>query len=789
MRDWNLGAGDPLCLTISADARLCAPDYANDHVWELEPGSGDPRALSLHTTYGLRARSARLFPRFSENNRTLTDPYEFASPPRLKHFFPNFLTLRFSPFPDLEVVYDIWAAQSQVLSGRLALVNHSTSDRLIRLELCGLLVPLEGGNFSPIQISAAHVLAGQAGDLAPVLFLTGGPRPGPGPYPSLALDVELGIGATRAFTWAEAALGDPQSSFELARRTAARPWEAERARIELVNLSQTIEIQTGDLEWDAAFAFSQCLAQRLFLPAGGDLPEASFVQAREPDHGYSAKGDGSDLPAAWSGQTPLDSYFLASVIPASVPLLKGVLSNFLAVQTPEGFVDCRPGLGGQRGKFLAAPMLASLAWKLHQAGGDAAFLSQIYRALNVFFWAWFYPSHDRNRDGLPEWDHVLQTGYEDHPLFSQWHPWSQGVDIRTVFHPALAAMLYREARSLTRMAELLGRQGEVALYQAQMQKLREAVERCWNARAGLYRYMDRDTGLSQAGKVIARQTGPGVIRMKQEFEQPVRLVVQVIAKGKTLPHPEVVVSEFITKSGAAETLSREAFEWHPEGRIATSQQTYTRIGKIDVKGLGARDRVLVRTLDLTAEDHTLLAPLWAGLPDIQRAQTIIGRTLLDAGRFDRPFGIPACPEAGSGAEDVCMRVHVPWNVLVGEGLLSYGFRNESARLVAHLMNAIIQNLKQNRAFYQAYHAETGIGIGERNALQGLAPLGLFLQILGVQILSAGKVRLEGRNPFPWPVTIKFRGLTVVRQADNTEITFPDGRSTTVSGTAPCVVTA
>ncbi len=46
-----------------------------------------------------------------------------------------------------------------------------------------------------------------------------------------------------------------------------------------------------------------------------------------------------------------------------------------------------------------------------------------------FFWAWFSPEHDRNRDGVPEWDHILQTGFEDNPLFDVWHPWSQGLDI------------------------------------------------------------------------------------------------------------------------------------------------------------------------------------------------------------------------------------------------------------------------------------------------------------------------------------------------------------------------
>ena len=81
-----------------------------------------------------------------------------------------------------------------------------------------------------------------------------------------------------------------------------------------------------------------------------------------------------------------------------------------------------------------------------------------------------------------------------------------------------------------------------------------------------------------------------------------------------------------------------------------------------------------------------------------------------------------------------MSVHLPWNQLIGEGLLAYGFRAEATRLTAHLMNAVIQNLKQNRAFYQRYHAETGAGIGERNSLHGFVPVGLFMRTLGVAIL-------------------------------------------------------
>jgi hypothetical protein len=62
-----------------------------------------------------------------------------------------------------------------------------------------------------------------------------------------------------------------------------------------------------------------------------------------------------------------------------------------------------------------------------------------------------------------------------------------------------------------------------------------------------------------------------------------------------------------------------------------------------------------------------------------------------------------------------------------------------------------------------------------------------LQTLGVTIFSATRVRLEGCNPFPWPVTLRFRGLTVTRGIDSTKVTFHNGKSVTVTDPAPCVV--
>ena len=113
--------------------------------------------------------------------------------------------------------------------------------------------------------------------------------------------------------------------------------------------------------------------------------------------------------------------------------------------------------------------------------------------------------------------------------------------------------------------------------------------------------------------------------------------------------------------------------------------------------------------------------------------------------------------------------------MIGEGLLAYGYRREAVRLTAHIISAVIQNLRRSQAFYRAYHAESGAGLGERNTLQGLAPIGLFLSAIGVEIQSPTRVILTGENLFPWPVTVKYRGLTVTRLMGQTEVTFPNGQ--------------
>ena len=797
MREWHLKAGDPLSLTLAADARLDATDYCDDQIWELSLGSGEPPALALHTTFGLRARSLRMFPRFTEGEGgTLTDPADFNRQPVITRLCPNFIALTFSPFPDIDVEAEVWVPESHAITGRLKVFNQSSRLRSLRLEWVGQLTSTSGQRMAAVEIEAARVLSGTTESLAPVVFLTGAPEPGPGSYPTLMQNLDLPAGSTRTITWSEAAQATPEESFQRARSTAARKWDAEAARLALLNAGQ-VDIYTGNPDWDAAFALSQKLAYSLFVGPTPHLPYPSFVLTRQPDQGYSLRGDGSDYNHLWNGQTPLDAYTLAGlVLPAAPSLAQGLLRNFISVQAEDGFIDWKPGLGGQRSRLLATPVLASLAWRIFEATEDQAFMKETFPALLKFVDAWFTPQRDRDGDGIPEWDHPMQAGSDDHPLYSRWQPRSQGVEINTAEGPALCSFLYRECQSLIRMARLLELPEPIAALEPVAENLRIALEVAWDSGEASYYDWDRDTHFSPHGEPLGARQGPGELLLRQAFNPPIRLLLSIETNGESTRRPQV----FIHGTGAAgfhrvERLTDDQFKWYLGKGSLTSPKVYTAIEQIQLQGLDPNDRVSLSSAGYRSQEQALLLPLWAGIPAPERATELVLKTITDPAKYWQPFGLPACVQTavmGSDMDEtqagVYQNVHLPWNALVGEGLLQYGYRAEAAELVTRLMAGVTQSLKSEAAFRQYYHARSGRGLGERNSLSGLAPLSLFLQTLGVRLISPQRVALAGFNPFPWPVTVKYRGLTVLCQKDKTVVIFPNGQTAVVDDPAPRMVT-
>jgi len=127
---------------------------------------------------------------------------------------------------------------------------------------------------------------------------------------------------------------------------------------------------------------------------------------------------------------------------------------------------------------------------------------------------------------------------------------------------------------------------------------------------------------------------------------------------------------------------------------------------------------------------------------------------------------------------------MPWNAMLIDGLVAYGYRDEAAELFTRLMQGIVASARADRCFREAYNAEEPLGLGGMHDLAGAAPVHSLLRILGIDLASPTRLRIEGSSPFDRPITIRWRGLEVVRVADRARVTFPDGQSIELDGEEP-----
>jgi len=783
MHNWNFTPDHSVSLVLAADARLGSTDYTNDQIWELKLGASEPPAISIETTFGLRARLCRIFPRFIYNNQVINDPVDFSHPITIHQYYPNYIELSFKPFSFINVKLEYWVPGSQVIAGRIRLINTSHEVCKMELEWAELLLPSEtGSRMSVNEIGMTTILSGITSDLTPVLFVTGGAQAGKSPYPSLQLSNVIPAYGVQESRWVHASLSAINASNELAKEVINKNWDSEIARIIRVNLRQ-LQIHTGNMEWDTAFRLSQNIAYQLFQRPTETCHASSTVTTRKPDQGFSLVGDGSDYNHLWNGQTPVDSHYLANfLLPASPELLKGLLGNYLEIQTSQGEIDLKPGLGGQRSHLLATPLLAVIAFHLFEYTHDYDYLKTIFPKLLSFFLSWFSSLHDRDHDLIPEWDQLIQTGFEELPLFSHHYPWSIGVDISTVESPDLNSYLYRECLSLISLGKILSDSSAIRRLEPIAENLKAIVEQSWNDQYICYLYRDRDTHLSTPGEILGSLQGSGIMEIHREFQQPIRPIIR-LSSLKEITHPTQIFIHGSGTTGAhrVEHIPASRIHWQLRTGFAMSEYTYNSIERIEINGLISEDSIIAHTANIMCMDQSLLLPLWAGIPPYDRAKILINLTIMNRKKFLSPFGLRSCIDF-PGMRDIpddYFGFHLPWTAMILDGLIQYDERNKAAEVFVRLMKPIVSSLKKEMTFYQSYNNETGKPLGAKNSVTSLIPPGLFLRILGVKVMSPFKVEISGHNPFPWPVTIKYMGLTVFKQEKKTLVIFPDGQSLTV----------
>jgi hypothetical protein len=738
VRAWNLTAQDPLNLVLSADPALGVVDPKDDQIWEVALGTGDPPAMAVRSSFGRRVVELRYFPVFMRGNEMISDPREFHSPPILKRMYPNYLEFACSPWEGVDVIMEYWVPGSKTLAGRIALLNRDLTAGKLQVDWIGQLVPLGPGEVMiPRIMNLTQVLVGQCGEIVPVCFISGGCSIGNSVYPGLSLEINPRKTTQQFFTWASAGLAEKDLSYNAARNTTFRNWEAEISRVEITNKSRMLELRTGNQIWDAVLYASQKTAFSLVMPAGTPLTNPTFVHSRMPEEGFSSREDGKDQSPGWTGQSALDSLYLARLLlPGGAELLRGILMNFLENQHKTGRLDWSHGMSGQRSQVNAQPVIAQLTLLLSPCFSDQEWLRPLIPLLTKFFKAWFQPFSDRDRDGFPEWKSCGQAGLETLEI-----PWMENLE-----SPGLAALLLNESRAIRKISEILGEVPDQTI-DTLTRGLEKHMQDCWDAQEGSFRYRDYQTHLTTKSETIFDSKRKNNYPLKMKFESPKRLTISLqIHRGlnKTI---SIMLKGRSAGKAVSLALKSWNFLWQPDRAVYTTRSAFSQLDQVRVSGLNAEDELRMETSDSSMIDISQLLPLATEAITREQVKILVQQTI--PARFLSDCGLKTRTDAETIAP-------VQYSTYLLEGLLDQGEYASAARVMTAMLDELAWKLKNRRDPLS-------------NSLENTIPISSFLRLCGIESITNDEVILKGFNPFPQMVSVAYRGVVIMLHLDKSVV--------------------
>lgn len=780
LRRWTLSADAPTSALIAADARLSRTSFTDDQVWDIRLGAGDQPAITLHTRYGGRAGLISLVPIWTIDGRQIYQSMTYAIPPTLTTLLPDTIIVESSPVPGLSAQFTFRAHESQVLGGEITLHNttstplHARFDWFWHIGVGGSEQKLTHVALPGLPAVLTPILP--VGNLAPVLMFDKGSPGDEALSPRMGINVSLAADGWVTLRWVHVGLADVDKAVQLGAAWLKLDW---KPYIEAsLRSSQSLpNIETGNESWDAVLSASHNRLMQSALNAAAHYPNPTFVAGRNPNFGYSPKGDGSDHPRSWR-QDPFTAWLILPALATIAPdVALGAFKNYLAIQAKQdGFIDALPGGGGQRLNMLSAPLLAQVAWGLYQVTGNEAFAREVLPGLRRFFDRWFIQERDVDGDGFPEWQDERQMGYVAFPTFAAAQPWGQGVDLRTIESPDLAALLLLEGQALQHLAEAVQDKSQKPLTE-RLHALNTALNRTWDGTR--FRYQDRDTHESLMGRVLAKDApGDEELLLAEQFDPASRLLIMVTGGANLTPRFTIVL-EGLSETGTSitERIDSTSFVWHNRRGVFTSQRVFSQIDRVRCEGLSRVYRVTVSTPDLSGMDINAIMPLAA--PNVTpEQQTALIRLATDANYFWRSSGISMVsaqdPHYDSTSAKGGGGVWFYWLARVAEGLQKAGAGKQAGELLRMVLAMLTSVLSEQKSFYQFYTSDDAAGSGETHHIHGIVPPALITAAFGVQIASPSRVWVGGAFGWGKAVTIEQHGVVVKRSTRKINIRFPSG---------------
>ncbi len=738
---------DPIALTLCADSQFGNPQTEPDIVWQLRFEQNS--AIDLYTTLGLQAQSFQLFPQFSLNKVVHFNLADLFSAPRIEILYSNFARLLLTPFEELEAQADLWVKEGGLLIGRIRLTNHSEQNHEVGAGIAARLVSLRGGSELRHVSQAYHnCLKAASGNLTLQLTLEGMSKPVLSPIIGLEQSKRLEPGQSFDIFWQLDILESSEQNVSKNQLKFPSNWDAEIARLELFNQTRLVQVTTPLADWDAALYSQQNQAFQLLqegLEGGLRIQKSRGIHTVYP---------------ALQANTPVHALELWQMIMSLMPAQTQLAAQLFATYLDEEFEQ----FADTRSYVPPFPCLAQLVWKVHQLYQNKDYLRSIFPTLMQLSLCWFKQNNDRDQDGLPEWQTLEQCNLLSLSHFNLSEEASLPTRINTTESFGLASLLFIELENLQNIAKALEDESALAEIQSRMEKIQTwlTANEAKSLTSGI---LDHESHQAHPGQMLYEgdltEFGQKPIYLNQASRLNLRIKSELMIKK---PVPFTIIGESRSGEAIQELVTSEDLLWLPGSFFLTTKQVYARIDRIENFPL-ENTQLQLYTADLRQFDLSWL------FKEFHSATHTVPESYLRQWLAGTNYGLPEL--LSTQLED--QTVNLSWNAYLVSLLVDQDERELAFQLFSQLISAQIALLKGDHASSERWQATTAREQGYKNAVGGLLPINLFLELAGVAIYHQNKVRLRGANPFPWQVKIRYRGLEVIREGKNSTVIFPNGQ--------------
>lgn len=750
----NIGpffSSDAIGLTFAADQQFLETPSAIDAVWQLETDECAP--ISLMSTLGLQARSFQIMPQISLNKVSQERIQDFFCQPCLDLVFSNYVKMTVTPFADVKATIEFWVRGGDWVQGRICITNHGETNIEAGARLAARLVALQGSSeLKPTRQGFQTYLKGQSGSLSVHLGMEGSSKTVLSPNLALEQSKHLSPGQTLQTLW-QCEINNNVVENDPGSRNFPANWDGEIARLEVANQARMVQISTPQSNWDAAFYSNQNQAFQLLRK--NSQGQISPDKSRNIHSAYS--------PANGNTRTGISALELwqltASLLPAQSELAIKLLADYL--------VTASANLTSNPQRALPFPCLSDLAWRLHQHYQHTDYLVEIYPALKALCFAWFTPVHDHDQDGIPEWTSIEQCGLTTLPTFNLIDEDCLATRINFTEQLNLAALLEIELRELRKIAQIAEDTTTLPLIDNHLSLLNSFTGSFANKgyETGC---LDRKSHRWHSGEVLFQGDFTAFGARPIYLHRSARLNLR-ITPSLQLKKPSVFYlhGENMEGEQVSEAVEPANLLWLPGSFFYTTSHIYARIDNISDLQIG-ECHLQIHQADLGCCDLGMLlsAPVEEKSGESETGKLFNVESVLAT----TSYGLPESLDPNSEKKVV----NLSWNLLVLADLIRKEEMEAAFRLLSQLQHAQIYQLSMEHNQTDRWSSQNGRVLGLRNTIGSLIPVSLVLDLAGIRILNENKVSLRGRNPFPWPFKVQYRGLEVTRDGKNATVCFPDG---------------